>query len=94
MEYDPHQMIEGILIAGLAMDSHKGYLYIRGEYRYLIDHMDRAIAEAYAQGTWARTSWEPDSISISTRIRARAPMNAAKRLPCSIRSKASAGFRG
>jgi NADH-quinone oxidoreductase subunit F len=50
MEYDPHQMIEGILIAGLAIDSHKGYLYIRGEYRYLIEHMDRAIAEAYAKG--------------------------------------------
>src|SRR6266516_2376665 len=50
MEYDPYQMIEGILIAGLAMDAHKGYLYIRGEYRYLIDHMDRALAEAYAQG--------------------------------------------
>ncbi len=50
MEYDPHQMIEGILIAGLAIDSHKGYLYIRGEYRYLIDHMDRAIAEAYSKG--------------------------------------------
>jgi len=50
MEYDPHQVIEGILIAGLAIDSHKGYLYIRGEYRYLIDHMDRAIAEAYAKG--------------------------------------------
>ena len=50
MEYDPHQMIEGILIAGLAMDAHKGYIYIRGEYRYLIDHMDRALAEAYSQG--------------------------------------------
>jgi NADH-quinone oxidoreductase subunit F len=50
MEYDPHQMIEGILIAGLALDAHKGYLYIRGEYRYLIEHMDRAIAEAYAKG--------------------------------------------
>src|SRR5215211_5521798 len=50
MEYDPHQLIEGILIAGLAMDSHKGYLYIRGEYRYLLDHMDRAIAEAYKRG--------------------------------------------
>ena len=50
MEYDPHQLIEGILIAGLAMDSHKGYLYIRGEYRYLIDHLDRAIAEAYSRG--------------------------------------------
>ncbi len=50
MEYDPHQLIEGMLIAGMAVDSHKGYIYIRGEYRYLIDHMDRAIAEAYAKG--------------------------------------------
>jgi NADH-quinone oxidoreductase subunit F len=50
MEYDPHQMIEGILIAGLAMDAHKGYLYIRGEYRYLIEHLDRAIEEAYSMG--------------------------------------------
>src|SRR5271168_2707067 len=50
MEYDPHQMIEGILIASLAVDSHAGYVYIRGEYRYLIDIMDRAIAEAYSKG--------------------------------------------
>jgi NADH-quinone oxidoreductase subunit F len=50
MEYDPHQLIEGILIAGLAVDAHKGYIYIRGEYRYLIDSMDRAIDEAYAKG--------------------------------------------
>ena len=50
MEYDPHQLIEGILIAGLAMDSHKGYIYIRGEYRYLIEHMEQAIAEAYSKG--------------------------------------------
>ena len=34
MENDPHQLIEGILIAGRAIDSHKGYIYIRGEYRY------------------------------------------------------------
>jgi NADH-quinone oxidoreductase subunit F len=50
MEYDPHQLIEGILIAGLAMDAHKGYLYIRGEYRYLIERLERAIQEAYARG--------------------------------------------
>src|SRR5579862_68484 len=47
MENDPHQLIEGILIAGRAVDSHKGYLYIRGEYRFIIDLMDKAIAEAY-----------------------------------------------
>src|SRR5260221_5193459 len=50
MEYDPHQLLEGILIAGRAIDSKKGYIYIRGEYRYLIEHMDRAIAEAYSRG--------------------------------------------
>jgi NADH-quinone oxidoreductase subunit F len=50
MEFDPHQMIEGMMIAGLSVDSHKGYIYIRGEYRYLIEHMNRAIDEAYAQG--------------------------------------------
>jgi NADH-quinone oxidoreductase subunit F len=50
IEYDPHQMIEGILIAGLAVDAHAGYVYIRGEYRYLIEIMEKAIAEAYARG--------------------------------------------
>ena len=64
MEYDPHQMIEGILIAGLAVDAHVGYIYIRGEYRYLIDHIDSALAEAYAKGylgkNIAGTGWDFD----------------------------------
>ncbi|MBV9505163.1 MAG: NADH-quinone oxidoreductase subunit NuoF [Acidobacteriia bacterium] len=50
MEYDPHQLIEGCLIAGLAVDAHKGWIYIRGEYRYLIEVMDKALAEAYEKG--------------------------------------------
>ena len=50
IENDPHQLIEGCLIAGLAVDAHAGYIYIRGEYRYLIEVMDKAIAEAYAAG--------------------------------------------
>jgi NADH-quinone oxidoreductase subunit F len=50
IENDPHQLIEGVLIAGLAVDSHAGYVYIRGEYRYLIEIMEKAIAEAYACG--------------------------------------------
>ena len=50
IEYDPHQLIEGILIAGLAVGAQQGYIYIRGEYRYLIGVMDKAIAEAYAHG--------------------------------------------
>src|SRR5579871_3662365 len=50
IENDPHQLIEGCLIGGLAVDAHKGYVYIRGEYRYLIDIVDKAIAEAYERG--------------------------------------------
>ncbi len=50
MEYDPHSLIEGILIAALAVGARSGYIYIRGEYRYLIDIMDTAIAEAYGRG--------------------------------------------
>jgi len=50
MEYDPHQLIEGIVIAGYAIDSHQGYIYIRGEYRYLMEIVDRALQEAYDRG--------------------------------------------
>jgi len=50
MEYDPHQLLEGIVIAGYAIQAHQGYIYIRGEYRYLMQILDRAIAEAYARG--------------------------------------------
>src|SRR3989475_12697967 len=50
IENDPHQLVEGVLIAGLAVNAHAGYIYIRGEYRYLIDIVDKAIAEAYERG--------------------------------------------
>jgi NADH-quinone oxidoreductase subunit F len=50
MEYDPHQLIEGILIAGYAIQAHQGFIYIRGEYRYLLEIVDRALAEAYGRG--------------------------------------------
>ena len=50
MERDPHQLIEGLVIAGKAIGSQQGYIYVRGEYRYLIEILDRAIEEAYAGG--------------------------------------------
>src|SRR6202161_4693570 len=50
MEMDPHQLIEGILIAGRAIGAEQGYIYIRGEYHYIIDIVERAIGEAYARG--------------------------------------------
>src|ERR1700752_4648306 len=50
MEMDPHQLIEGIIIAGKAINAHHGFIYIRGEYRYLLDIVDAAIEDAYSRG--------------------------------------------
>ncbi|HEY0321003.1 MAG TPA: NADH-quinone oxidoreductase subunit NuoF [Pyrinomonadaceae bacterium] len=50
MERDPHMLIEGMLIAAYALGSQTCYIYTRGEYRYLIDIMDAALAEARAAG--------------------------------------------
>lgn len=48
LELDPHSLIEGMLIAAFALGSQACYIYYRGEYRYLIDIMDKAIEEARA----------------------------------------------
>ncbi len=50
LERDPHSLIEGMLIAAYALGSKDCYIYYRGEYNYLIDIMDQAIAEAKATG--------------------------------------------
>jgi NADH-quinone oxidoreductase subunit F len=49
-EHDPHSVIEGTMIAGLAVGASAGYIYVRGEYRYLLEIMQKAIADAYAKG--------------------------------------------
>src|ERR1700758_1616284 len=49
-EHDPHSVIEGVIIAGLAVGAKMGFIYLRGEYRYLLKIMEKAIDEAYAKG--------------------------------------------
>ena len=50
LRHDPHTLIEGCLIAGVAMGAHAGYIYVRGEYynEHLV--LQAAIDEAYAAG--------------------------------------------
>jgi NADH-quinone oxidoreductase subunit F len=50
VEHDPHSVIEGVMIAAIAINSHVGYIYLRGEYRYLVEIMEKAVADAYARG--------------------------------------------
>ena len=49
-EHDPHAVIEGVIIAALAIQAKMGFIYLRGEYRYLIEIMEKAVADAYAKG--------------------------------------------
>jgi NADH-quinone oxidoreductase subunit F len=49
-EYNPHQFIEGALIAAYAMSIDAVYVYIRGEYRSWVNMMQKAIDDAYAKG--------------------------------------------
>ena len=49
-EHDPHAVIEGAMIAAIAVGAHKVYIYVRGEYRYLLEIVQKAIKDAYAKG--------------------------------------------
>src|ERR1700689_904833 len=48
--HDPHAVIEGTMIAGLAIGAKLGLIYLRGEYRYLLKIVEKAVADAYAKG--------------------------------------------
>jgi len=47
IDYDPHQMLEGIAIAAIATQCDVAYIYIRGEYHRQAKVLERAIKEAY-----------------------------------------------
>ena len=38
---DPHSVIEGMLIAGYAIGASAGYIYLRGEYPYILPPLSR-----------------------------------------------------
>jgi NADH-quinone oxidoreductase subunit F len=50
MEHDPHQLIEGCVIAGRAVGANTTYIYIRGEYTKATRILEDAIRDAYDQG--------------------------------------------
>src|SRR5215208_7886574 len=50
MQKNPHQLLEGCLIAALAAGARYAFIFIRGEYWEVGDVLDRAVAEAYEAG--------------------------------------------
>jgi NADH-quinone oxidoreductase subunit F len=50
MERDPHQLVEGMIVGGLALNSVQGYIYLRGEFAFAGRRLAAAVREAYAKG--------------------------------------------
>ncbi|MCH7542828.1 MAG: NADH-quinone oxidoreductase subunit NuoF [Proteobacteria bacterium] len=47
---EPHKLIEGCLLASLAMNAHLAYIYIRGEFHREAEHLEAAVEEAREAG--------------------------------------------
>ena len=54
MERDPHQLIEGILIACYAVGAAQAFLYVRGEMALAQERIAQALNDAYADGIVGR----------------------------------------
>ncbi len=50
MEGDPHRMLEGMMIAGVACGASEGYIYVRAEYPLAVERMRTAIRQAEELG--------------------------------------------
>lgn len=64
LRFDPHRLLEGILVAGFAIGAHTAYIYIRGEFYNEASNVQRAIDEAYAAGLLGKNAaysgWDMD----------------------------------
>jgi NADH-quinone oxidoreductase subunit F len=50
MEGDPHQLLEGMIVAAYAIQAEVAYIFLRGEYVLAAERLNRAIAEARRAG--------------------------------------------
>lgn len=50
MQHLPHRLIEGIIISSYALSANTCYIYIRGEFKYLVRILEQAIREAEENG--------------------------------------------
>lgn len=50
MEKVPHLLLEGLILSSYALGVNTCYIYIRGEFKYLVGILERAIKEAHAGG--------------------------------------------
>ena len=60
MEKIPHALVEGMLVSSFALGAKTSYIYIRGEYFYVLRILEKAIAEAYEAGLLGKNIFGTD----------------------------------
>lgn len=68
MEGDPYSLIEGMVIAGLAVGASHGYIYVRSEYPLAIATLEEAVERATAAG-WLGTNIQGSGQSFTLEVR-------------------------
>lgn len=68
LDYEPHKIIEGMIIAGYAVGASQGYIYLKGEYQDSVKIFQKALAEARGKGFLGRNSAGRFSFEIETRV--------------------------
>jgi len=58
LRYNPHQLIEGMIIAGYCIGASVGYNYIRGEFVEPYERFEAALKEAYDAGYLGKNSFD------------------------------------
>jgi NADH-quinone oxidoreductase subunit F len=57
IDYNPHQLIEGMILSGFAVGATTGYIYIRGEYAYGARVLENAVRLCYERGFLGKNLW-------------------------------------
>jgi NADH-quinone oxidoreductase subunit F len=65
---DPHKTIEGMCIAAYAIGASKGYIYIRGEYPYIVPVLEKALQEARDAGYLGKQNNSNFSFDVEIRV--------------------------
>ncbi|MDA0188456.1 MAG: formate dehydrogenase, partial [Proteobacteria bacterium] len=68
MEGDPFSVIEGMVIAGLAVGASKGYIYIRSEYPDAIEVMSRSVSICHDNNVLCRVLHSSHEFDIEIRV--------------------------
>jgi len=67
MEKIPHLLIEGMIVSSFALGANLSYIYIRGEYHWILDILEKAIAEANNKG-WLGKNIQGSGYDLELRV--------------------------